>query len=153
STTRYPITTASGSCSGRSPRATRPWAPRAPLDRARRRTSVRHLQRPRGEAVEEEAVLLEKVDDLDVERARQLFPGEQTRPVTGGEPRRQREAELVEQSGVHDLGVEGGATFEQHRAVAALEEVVERATRLHAGHPRNDDVGGGFAATSCARVR
>ncbi len=66
------------------------------------------------ESVEEEAVLFKEVNQFKLEWVGQLCARKDPCSSAGNDERGNREAELIEQTCMHDIGIQPGTALEEH---------------------------------------
>jgi hypothetical protein len=99
-------------------------------------------------AHEEEAVAFEDVHEVQTRRWHKGWPSQDAPGVTGEQQGRQRQAQLVDDTGGHELGEQAGTTFGEDVGVAPVAEGAESAPEVHlvlAGDNDLGDLGGSGA--------
>lgn len=110
--------------------------------------AVSRVSSANGEPAEEKSVLLEQVAQFEFSWPGQLGAGEHPRAVPRHQPGGKGQAQLVEQSGFGQLGVEPRSTLEQHRAVSQAVQVLEEKAGVDSLGTGHREVGDLLAASA-----
>ena len=105
-----------------------------------------------GESAKEKPVILKEMHHVKLQWTRQFRPGQHPRTLTRHKTRGEREAELVEEPGVHDVRVQPRSALEQHRMVPGAVEVLEDLGGFYTGIPGHDKVGDARATPTLPRI-